>query len=474
MTNLARNATSVILGEIGSRLFGFLATTYLARTLQPESFGLISVALAVFGYLIILVSLGIPFHGLRLMAQRDPMEEEIVGDVLGIRTFLGLVGLLGLGVASFSVMGDETLSLLCVLYGLSIVPLALNLEWVFQGKETMQPVGWNRVVGNGVYVLALIVAVQTREDVLRAPLAFFLGNAVASVLLLMWLCKARGTIRFHWKPSTLIHKDGRWRDIMRRSLPIGAGAALLQVSSNLPPIILGFAVSVTAAGLFSAAGRLVFFLLVFDRLIASLLLPVIVRYKKFAPDQLPSMLALVQKFVLILAAPLSIGGMVLADDVIRVVYGRDFVDAAPILRIFIWYFFFSIASSVYTLGLLGIDQEKTYGRAVVRGTLVQVGATVLGTMFLGTVGAALGFVIGEAFLFWLMCSRFSTLHRFNLIPIFLKPFLAAAGMAIVLVPTLSYGLVVTIPLGICVFFILLMAMKGLTKEDFVLMRAKLL
>jgi len=474
LTNLARNAASIILGEVGSRLFGFFATAYLARLLQPESFGLISIALAVYGYLIIPVSLGIPLHGVRLIAQRDPMEEEIVGDVLGVRMFLGLVGLFALGVLSFSVIRDRTLSLLCVLYGLSIIPLALNLEWFFQGKETMQPVGWNRVVGNAVYVLALIGAVQSREDVLRAPLALFLGNAVAALLLVMWFRKRRGAIRFHWKPSTLVHKEGRWREILRRSLPIGVGAVLFQVSYNLPPIVLGLAVSVTAAGLFSAAGRLVFFLLVFDRLINSLLLPAIVRYKKFSPDELPSMLALVQKFVLILAAPLSVGGMLLADDVISAVYGRDFLDAAPVLQIFIWYFFFSMASSVSTIGLLGIGEEKVYGRCVATGTVVQIGATVLGTVLLGIVGAAWGFVVGEAFLFWLMYSRFSIFYRFDLRTILVKPSIAAAGMGIALVPTLGYGLLVTIPLGVCVFFLLLIAMKGLTKEDFVLLKAKLL
>lgn len=474
MTNLARNATSIVLGEVGSRVLGFVATAYLARVLQPEKFGLISIAFAVFGYLMIVVSLGIPTHGLRLVAQRNDSEGEIVGDILGIRVFLALLGLIGIGVLSVALIRDRTLSLLCVLYGLSVIPLALNLEWYFQGKEAMEPVGWNRVISNGVYVIALFVAVQSREDVLFVPLALFIGNLAASLLVMVWYIKRVGPFGFRWSPGTLVHRHGRWREIISRSLPIGMGAVFTQVSYNFPPIFLGIVVSVTAAGVFSAAGRLVFFLLVFDRLIASLLLPAIVRYKKFSQEQLIPMLALVQKFVLILAAPLCIGGVVLADEVVRIIYGPAFIDAAPVLKVLVWYFFFTIASSVYTLGLLGIGQEKIYGRCMMQGSLVQVTTTLVGTIFLGTVGAALGFVIGEAFLFWLMYSSFSKFHRFDLVTLVVKPFFAAVGMGVMLIPMLSYGLMLTIPLGACIFAALLLAIKGLTREDFAMVRTKLL
>jgi O-antigen/teichoic acid export membrane protein len=474
LTTLARNATSIVIGEIGSRLLGFVTVAYLARILKPESFGLISVAFAVFGYLIIFSSFGIPQHALRLIAQRKSVEGDIAGDILGLRVFFAFCGLIAVALFSLIFIRDETLFFLIFFYGLSVIPIALNLEWFFQGKETMQAVGWSRIVGNLVYVLSLVIVVRSHEDILSAPIAFLVGSVAASALTAAWYFKQRGSFVFHWRPASLFRRDGNWRGIARRSMPIGIGAILTQVSYNTPPILLGLLSGVTAAGLFSAASRLVFFLLVFDRLVSTLLLPAIVRYQKFAPDQFVPMLMFVQKIVLILAFPLCVGGSLVAGDIMEFIYGQNFAGSIPVFQIFIWYFFFSVASSVYTFGLLGIEQEKVYGRVVMQGTLVQIAAVLVGIIVWGEVGAAAGYVAGEVVLFWLMYSSFTRFYRFDLSPLLIKPLLAAIIMGVVLLPLLSYGLVITISSGALVFTVLLIAMKGFTKEDFAILRTKLL
>lgn len=474
MTKVSRNLASIGLGDVGSRFLGFLATAYLARVLQAENFGLINLGLAILGYMFLVTSPGIQLYGARLAAQAETFDAQYCGEILGLRAFLALVCTLGAAAVSVVFSGFQILPLLIFLYALSLFPMALNIDWFFQGKENMQWIGWSRVATNLAYALFLVLIVHEPGDIGKVPLAFLIGNCVGAFMLFVAFTRNYGRIHLGWKFSSLFKREGHWFTVLKRSLPMGFGAIMSQVSFNFPPIFLGLISTVSAVGYFAAASRVIFFLMIFDRLVTTLLLPAIARLHKVSSDQLQPMLSFVLKMIVAVALPICVGGVLLADRLMFVIYGDGFASAIPVFQWLIWYFFLSASSSVYVYGLIGIGQEQIYSKAMLWGTVMQIASIVVCALMLDAVGAAAGYALGEAILLALLVSRFKKFVDVAFVPRLLKPLIAAVMMGILLLFIRSHALSITIPLGAAMFFLALFFLRGFTKEEIGELKAKLL
>ena len=462
------------LGDFGSRVLGFLAIAYLARTLQPENFGLVNLGLAVLGYLFLVTSAGIQVYGTRLAAEREGSEVQLAGEVLGLRVFLALFCVLGTATVTFFSSPDHTFSTVVFFFALSLFPMALTLDWFFQGKETMQDIGWSRVITNLVYLFFLFLLVHAQGDVAKAPVALLFGNLAGAGVLIVAFVRSYGGIRLYWKPSSLFSKKGRWHLILKNSLQIALGTVMSQISYNLPPIVLGIVSTATTVGYFGAASRVVFFFMLFDRLVTTLLLPAVARYHKSSPGQLQPMLSFVLKIMLSVVFPVSVGSVVLADRLIAVIYGQEFNAAVPVFQVLIWYFFFSASSSVYVYGLIGIGQERIYSKMMFLGTILQMIYIIVGSLIWGAVGAGAGYALGEGVILLLMVFQFNKFFVVRFWSAVWKPLLAAAVMALALFPIRSYSLPVTISTGAVVFLITLIVAGGITRNDIATLKARFL
>ncbi len=58
MKRPTRNIAAFLMGDAGTRLFGFVVNVYLARFLGPEGYGIIGIGLALNGQLSFLASPG--------------------------------------------------------------------------------------------------------------------------------------------------------------------------------------------------------------------------------------------------------------------------------------------------------------------------------------------------------------------------------------------------------------------------------
>jgi len=472
MKNLSRNLVVLSLGELGSRFLGFLAAAYLARKLQPEGFGIINVGLAVLGYLILAMSPGVHLYGARVVAQRTTENVGFAGEILGLRLFLSVILTVAAGCAAW-IMPTSS-SLIIFLYVLSLVPLSLTLDWFFQGKETMAAIGWSRIVTNFVYVIVLFIFLRSASQIVVAPIAYLIGNAAGALLLWAFFRRQVGTLSPQWRVATLFTTGGSWYGFLRHSLPIGFGTILTQAAYNLPIVLLGILGAVAGAGYYGAALRIVFFLMIVDRLATSVLLPAIARYKQEASDQLELLVGFVQKMMLVIVVPIALGGFIVAEQLIVSVYGQDFIAAIPTFRWLMVYFFFSSISTVYVCGLLGFGEEWRYSRAVLIATLVQTTMILVLTLWLGDVGAAAGYAIGEAVLFGLMLGEFRRLVRVRFVSILWRPLVAGTVMVLALSFFGDASLALMVPFGTVVFFVSLAMIGGLRKDDIAELRTRML
>ena len=456
MRRLSKNFISLILSDVVRRILGFLAVAYLARKVGASGFGAVNIGFTVLSYALMTSTAGLNTFGTRKTALG--ISNDDVGTLVGLRLITALLTFFVVSLIAVMLVPNATMSKLIIVFCLSLFANALLVEWFFQGKEEMLIVGIGRVTSTAIYLLLLLGIVRSADDIIMVAIAAIAGDFVAASLLFT-ACKRRiGAIPIRLAPQG-------WKTIILSAFPLGFGSLMAHFSINLPPLVLGIMMTNSDVGLYSAASKLVFFLLMLDRVLATLLLPASTRRHEVSPETLASTLSTALKWITTTALPVSVGGSILAHQIVPIVFGQQYVEAAGVFRILVWLFFFTTLHTVYTSGMIAIGEEKVYGRVMIISAVVYAASIIACTKLFGLVGAATAVVCSEAGTLILMRNRFSSFVKIPLPGRTFNTVVSTGLMALVLLQLPLWNLFLSILIGGIVYAVALFLTRAVTHAE---------
>jgi O-antigen/teichoic acid export membrane protein len=461
-----RNLVSLLGGDVAMRAIGFVVTAYLARVLEPAGFGMIGVGMAVLGYLQLIGSPGIQVLETRNVAASAHDLPSRAGAVLSLRLLLALI-LIGItGVVLWLWVDGGQMRAVVLLHALSLLPMALLLDWVLQGKERFAPFSLARALGYVAYAVAVFAFVRGTGDVTLAPVCFLVGNVVTTLLVGWMVAKEHAWIVPTWNP-------GMWASIMIENLPVGGALVLGQMVVNFPPLLIAWVLTTPDVGVYSAAMKLTFLFLFVDRILNFMLLPMLTRQMTTRPAEVPRLFALSVKLVLLGAIPLALCGIIISPLLMELVFGTNYAGGALILRILMGYVAFTLVNTIFTCVLLAAKREKAYLRMMSLGAVVLVAATVVMTLAWGLTGTAVGVVLGEGATMCLMGWEASSVAAFRLIHALIKPVAGAVGMAAVAWILWTAHPVVVLLTSFLLFILIVIVTRALSPEEIRFLKERL-
>ncbi len=323
-----RNIASLFGFDAIARLLGFASTTYLARILGNGTFGMINLGLAVFSYGLIISSPGLHTIGTRIVSQRLANDDAVIKHVTALRFILAILTFAAMTLACLILVHDTTMRYIVILYSASLLPFAFQIEWFYQGKQRVAALGASRAAGLFSFVVLLFFIVKSETDVLLVPVVYFVNAALnAAILYFIYRRgKSEKSVVNVFPQVTL-----RWKSLLGQSLPVGAAVIIGQAVLNLPVILLGVFATAFDIGNFSAASKLIFFLLAIDRAVYILFYPLVARSIAATPAEVGPQVSRILNYILIAILPMCAGGLALARPVIMLVFGsqyRGFSDSA--------------------------------------------------------------------------------------------------------------------------------------------------
>ena len=458
MSRPLRNIAAFVAGDAGSRVIGFFVTVYLARVLVPEGFGTVTVGLAVLGYLGLLASPGVQILETRNVAASPVDMPQRVGAVLSLRLVLSAVTALAAWGIARAVLREQRTADVIGLYALCLLPMALLLDWWFQGKEDFRAIGISRVFQFLVYAVAVVLLVRSGDDLEAAPRAFLLGACAGSLLLLILYSVKTGSFPFHLRL-------GLWKTILQQNVPVGGAVLAAQAATSLPPIAVASLLGTVEAAEYGAAMRLVFMILFVDRLLHALLLPAMSR--QLARDRHRARLTavVVVKLQIVFLVPLGLIFILTGEWILILLYGPSYAPAAPVLQVLISYVLLTLMNTVFVCVLVGNGQERDYSRIMTVGSTLMAALIALLTVVAGGRGAALAVVTGEALItFWMFL-------RARVVLPMLRPWRAALVVGVVgvagpvLSPLLAVGVAGAAGVALGLYGLAFLALGGLTRSE---------
>ncbi len=379
------------------RLLGFLTIAYLARTITAADFGAINIGFTVLSYALMASAGGLITFGTREIARG--MSIDFVNTLVSVRIVATLLMYVIVGIIALAFISSTTVASLMLVFCCSLFAQAVLLEWYFLGKEEMETVGVSRFLSAFIYFLLTILVVRSSSDLLFVAVAAVIGDLVATTALIVFYGKRNKGIHFRFSMKG-------WKLLVGQAFPLGAGSLLAHVSINLPPIVIGILMTNADVGFYSAASKMVFFLLMVDRVLSTLLLPASARLYAYAPEALSSTLSTALRWIFVVALPVCLGGTMLADRIIVIVFGEQYQSSAIALQILIWFVLVTMIHTIYTSGAIAIKKEREYSRVMLISAVIYVVSIAVCTMFFGVIGASIAVVCSEAITLFLMHRAF--------------------------------------------------------------------
>jgi O-antigen/teichoic acid export membrane protein len=334
MIRLGRNSLWLLAARIGTQGLAVLFTVLLARRLGSADFGRYAFFAAVIFIGNALTTFGTDMLLIREIAARD--DRSRLPAALLIQLFLS--GLFIMGVVWLApLVPDQTPASVLALqiYSLSLVPLAFFTIFTtaLRGRQRM----------DGYALLNLCASV------LQVTVAwFFAGNGHDLAALAGWLLVVQGAAALLAGFFVSLQIDGFWRgwrfswadlcDTARASLQLGLLSVLTILYQKLSLTLLSILGGAALAGWFSAAQRAVEAAKTGHLAVFTALYPAMAQAKADAEGKTAWMTTLRRswKVLLSLAVLAALGLSVLAEPLVRLLYGAEYEPAVPALRILAW------------------------------------------------------------------------------------------------------------------------------------------
>ena len=385
---VARNFLSLGSGEAAARIISFVATIYVARVLGASAYGTVEVAAAVILYLSRVVDWGVDLGlGVREVAGDPKRAAELGPTILTIRLTLAVL-LTGIVSAVALLWLPEPDGSVLAAYSLTLLAVGVSPRWIHLGFERAHRIAVARTVGELAMVVAVIVAVRAPDQVVRVPLARFLGDALTAALLLWWLRRlgVRLIPRFRWRAVRPLIRPGAY-------LMLGALLGLMIYNADL--LLLRIFRDASHVGVYAAGYTLVAFLGNLGIAYGLSLLPTLTRLQTSPKAQLDLYrTAMAQTFAV--ALPVAAGGFLFAPRIIDLVFGQSYAASAGVLAILIWTIPTALFRDVALTALLATGREKEVMRITGWAAALNMGLNLLLIPRYGLIGAAAATIVTEA------------------------------------------------------------------------------
>jgi O-antigen/teichoic acid export membrane protein len=476
------NTTAIqVVGKIITAIFALITIKYITGLESlpglsgiPAEYKLIYTYLLFFG---VVADFGLFTIGVREMS-REPEEKTpfILGNIVGMRLF-STTTLMILAVAIIYLVNAENYTAL-VKNGVALAAIttiftmmASTISSVLQVKLRMTLPTIALVIGKLISTAYIIYVVNNYRSMEAAFSHLIIAGIIGAFI--TYLITHTYTYRIiKFRP---LFNFTYWKHIFYSSLPYGIAVILYTIYFKVDVLMLSFLSPKQEIAIYGFPSTIIEMLTIFAFYFMNSVLPSLSRAVKENTDRAIQIIKLSANFMYLMAAPIAIGGFILARPIITLIMDASFLSntgsvgeygADIAFRLIILSFFFSFLGILFAHVLVAKDEQKKLLKINIIGVLFNIISNMALIPTYGFRAAAITTIASEALILVL------TLYCIKkLIPIqldantFFKTTLAASimGIGIFYVQHFTH-VILTITIGGLIYFSSLVFLRVISKK----------
>lgn len=392
MTSHKKNFIYNLILTISQVVFPLISFPYVARIIQPEGVGLISLVDTITSYIILIAALGIPIYGVREVAilKKDPNKlSAFIIEVLIIHLILTLTALL----IYFSVIPlldvlDLNKSLI-FLGAFSIFSNVFSIEWYYKGIEDFKFITIRSLIVRFLATLLIFYFVKEKNDI----------SLYYSILVISTVCSA--VINFSYAFNKINLKLNRKIIFLKKHIKplfyIFSSIAFVSIYTLFDTVFLGSISGEKAVGIYSTGLKIARIPMLFMGTLSTVFLPKLSEH--FRNNEIETYNGILNKslnFVISFGIPLIFLITAISNKIVLIFAGELFVESAVILNILSPLCLIVGLSSLFGLQILTpMSKDKYLTYAVFAGMVSSLGLNSVLIPMYSEIGAAISNILSE-------------------------------------------------------------------------------
>ncbi len=296
-------------------------TVYVARYIGPESFGVLSYALAIVSVFMALSRLGMDSILVRELSKNRDNTPVILGTAFWLMFVFAIVSYVVLWFITQLVEDDPEIRLYIWIIASGIISqVFFVVDYSFQSQVQAKYSSIAKSVALGISSLFKVYLVYLEVDLLILTIAFALDFALIALFLLI-------THGLKQQPNFFIRFDKSYvKPLLKSSWPMVLSALAIVLYMRVDQIMIKSMLGVYDLGLYSAATRIYEGWIMIFSIISASLLPVLVKLKASTPEQYEKKLSQMFSFMFWSAAVGAIFSTLFGYEIIFLAFGAEFVE----------------------------------------------------------------------------------------------------------------------------------------------------
>ncbi len=380
-----KNILSLSTAEFFGKGLTIVFTIYLARVLQPETYGTFSFAKTYFSYFVLLVTLGFESYGTREIAKQPDLRSKYVDAIFSLRLILSFFVYLFLALSLFITSRGFDSDILILIGGSQIFSIATNLQWYYQGIEKMEIIAIRQFLTGTLNIIGVIIFVTSPEDRYLAMAVISLTMFINSLWMIIYYIRTNTKINIHIDIAF-------WKKTLKSSIPIGAAFVFVVIYNYIAIIMLGYLKDDTQVGIYAAAIQIVVFGMLPLQIIQGAFFPKISRL--VTPQEKDKILSVFNQLLYLVGVYISFS-LFFYSDWITEILGEKYSLSINVIKYLIPFNLLVPLSLSYFITLIAWNREKQVFWANLAGAVINVSANILLIPEYGIFGAAIAMFCSE-------------------------------------------------------------------------------
>ena len=341
--------TSWLFGEkILRMIVGLFVGIWVARYLGPEQFGLLSYAQSLVGLFAPIATFGLGGIVIRELVKNESKRDYLLGVAFWLKLFGAFVVLLILAIViNFTSNDAYTNTLVFIIASATIFQSFNVIDFYFQSKVLSKYVVYANIITLCISSFVKIILILYEASL----------EAFAWVILFDSFILAYGFVYFYIKNNLSIKQ---WKfdkmialGLVKEGWPLILVGIASMINMRIDQVMLGNMTNNTVVGNYAVAVRLAEVWLVLPVLIGGSLYPAIISAKTRSESLYRKRIFKTMKYMSLFAIPFALSVSLFSDEIINILYGKQYSSASIYLALYIWtgipYIIFFVFNQVFLI-----------------------------------------------------------------------------------------------------------------------------
>lgn len=350
---ILKNTFWMTFGQVVSRVIRAVVIIYAARVLGAAGYGVFSYALSLAGFFTIFSDIGLTPFLTRESAKTPHLRAMYISTSFVLKLILvcinSLIILLALPFLTKMPGAITLLPFLIILFALdSIRDFSFAVTRSIQKMEIEAGINVLTNIAILVFGMGALIIFGSAEALM---IAYTIGTGIGMVVGL-W------TLREYFHKFWISFNKTYIKPILLEAWPFGVSALLSTIMLNTDTIMLGAMRNETEVGFYSAAQRIISVLYLIPGFLSVSVFPVMAQLAIKNKELFVAIMEKTLRAVLLLAFPITIGGSILAYNIILFIFGNEYIPAVIAFQILIFNIFLVFPGSIINNGIFAFGKQK--------------------------------------------------------------------------------------------------------------------